>query len=107
MTGYDAIDHMVRYRKIETIQKVYVPVIAAVVAALALFVCFPRAGFVGDYAAIIALFAAAVIYLRLGRHRRDDEGLGQEGTGSLSGKQRAGQAVGIPQDSVLICKTAS
>jgi hypothetical protein len=63
MTGYDAIDHMVRYRKIETIQKVYVPVIAAVVAALALFVCFPRAGFVGDYAAIIALFAAAVTYL--------------------------------------------
>jgi hypothetical protein len=63
MSGYDAIDHMVRYRKIETIQKVYVPIIAAVIAAVSLFICFGKASFVGDYAAIIALAAGGVTYL--------------------------------------------
>ena len=63
MSSYDKLDHLASYRKIETIQKVHVPVIAASAAAVTLFICFGKAGFVGDYAAIIALAAAVVTYL--------------------------------------------
>ena len=39
------------------------PIIAAVAATVTLFICFGNAGFIDDYAAIIALAAATVTNL--------------------------------------------